>query len=118
MSVVTNVIFVHGVLEAPMPGAMDDDERYLNVEALNAELARFDIPGWLGNVSKHAGGPKRMECMVYLCAFNFLDEHRLIEAIESLHWKRPDAVQLFMMRQDENQFSETLLFERRQNRRT
>jgi hypothetical protein len=109
MSEITNVILTHGIFEDHEEG----QRRYSIIERLNSLLDRPGLEGRFAQVDSYAGGRRDMQVGVYLCAFEYLLPHKLVEAIESVPWERPNDVQLFMMRQDESRFREVPLFGRR-----
>ncbi len=104
MSRVTNVIITTACV---------DDERLLTLNlAVNArldgEMGPFfqDVPG------AFTAGTKNLECNVYLGGFNHLEVKELKAAIESVPWECPRSVQLFVLREEGERFSEVGLWER------
>jgi len=96
MSYVTNVIVVVGA----------GDE--VNADALNGRIDEFhDLRGrpGLSQVDGYAGGYKPIECSVYMCAYNYIDSKKLIEAFTSIDWFCPESAQLMIKDQNDFRFS-------------
>lgn len=71
------------------------------------------FPGeWTGlvRVDSHAGGTKCMECEVWAAAFNYLDDEALIAHLKGITWAWPESVQLLLMHQDDERFTEVKLW--------
>ncbi len=101
MSIVTGVILVTFLND----GSMDDDT-YENVEALNRWLVetRGRPCDQLVRVDQHAGGGKRLQCDVWMAAFNMLDEDAFIKAVGAINWVHEDCVQLMLQGDGEDLF--------------
>jgi hypothetical protein len=97
MSRVTNVILTAHV--GPVPA---DEE----IAFINRFLKDHDGGGGgeFKEVTCHAGGYKRMECRVYLSAFNHADTDLIIRAVQETPWSDREMVQLFVKEQEEEQF--------------
>ena len=97
MSRVTNVILTTHV--APCG---DDSE----IVSVNAYLQK--VAGCVGDsfveVSDHSGGTKRMECRVYLAAFNHVETELILAAVDQAPWADKDMVQVFVKEQEEDKF--------------
>lgn len=96
MSNVTNVLV--SVLSGLEPQAHID------------ELLRpFDDGQRLGDLTKAPvdcwGGGKLPECMLLGGAFNWLEWDSLAVRVESIRWKYPEAVQVFVQGQDDETFA-------------
>lgn len=97
MSRVTNVILIAHV------GLKDGSD--LEIESVNKMLREADENyGQFVEVSEHAGGTKRMECRVYLSAFNKLDTETILRAIDQAPWRDKEMVQVFVKEQEEETF--------------
>ena len=94
MSLVTNVILTADTSESEA------------VEWVNTHFIREDEKPFVLLNSDNAplAGRKSLERTVCLGAFNFLDLGRLVEAIKSAPWTRPETVQLFVSQQHEEKF--------------
>jgi hypothetical protein len=98
MSRVTNAILTAHV------GPQDDFDR--EIDSVNKFL-RVTGGGGGGEfieVSRHAGGPKQMECRVYLSAFNHADTEVIARAVNQAPWRDKDTVQVFIKEQGEDVF--------------
>jgi hypothetical protein len=52
----------------------------------------------------HAGGTKRMECRVYLSAFNHADTETILKAVDQAPWRHKEMMQVFVKEQEEELF--------------
>ena len=57
------------------------------------------------DVTRQAGGPKHMECRVYLSAFNHADTEVILRAVDQAPWQDKDMVQVFVKEQEEETFA-------------
>ncbi len=62
--------------------------------------------------SAASAGSKHMECNVYMAGFNHLDLAAFIAAVESVGWEHPGSVQLFVLGDNDDRFTEIGLWER------
>lgn len=98
MSRVTNAILTSHV----GPQGRPDDE----IASVN-QFLRNNTDGGNGefsDVTDHAGGPKHMECRVYLSAFNHASTDVIIKAVEQAPWRDREMVQVFVKEQEEELF--------------
>jgi len=98
MSVVTNVILTAHV--GPQGGS-DSEIHSVNKFLKEARGGGF---GTFTEVSDHAGGPKRMECRVYLSAFNHADTETILNAVDQAPWRDKRMVQVFIKEQEDELF--------------
>lgn len=96
MSYVTNVILTCSFF---------DEE---NIKILNEKVAK--LPGVSFAPTLKSTGTKGLECVVCVGAFNYLPIDDLVSAIQSVPWKGPQWVQLFIQDQNEDRFTERPLF--------
>lgn len=98
MSVVTNVILTTHV------GSQDGSDP--EIDAVNNFLREADGggSGKFIEVSDHTGGPKNMECRVYLAAFNHADTQTILKAVDQAPWRDKEMVQVFVKEQEEDLF--------------
>jgi hypothetical protein len=54
--------------------------------------------------TRHAGGPKHIECRVYLSAFNHADTEVILRAVDQAPWRDREMVQVFVKEQEEEVF--------------
>ena len=59
----------------------------------------------LVQVDQLAGGPKCMECDVFMAAYNYLDRDEIIRVFKSVEWECPEEAQLMVKGQDDEQFT-------------
>jgi hypothetical protein len=97
MSRVTNVILTAHV------GPHDPDPE---IDSINKFLREIDAGGHgqFVKVSEHAGGPKHMECRVYLSTFNHGDTETILRAVDQAPWRDKEMVQVFVKEQEEDLF--------------
>ncbi len=50
------------------------------------------------------GGTKMLETNLFIGAFNYLMEHELLSHLRTLHWERPDCVELVLLGEDDETF--------------
>src|SRR5690242_20251391 len=98
MSRVTNAILTAHV------GPHGDFDNEIN--AVNKFLRETDGGGGgqFIDVTSDAGGPKHMECRVYLSAFNHADTDIIVRAVDEAPWRDKEMVQLFIKEQEEEVF--------------
>lgn len=74
---------------------------------LNQNGQRFVNPDdlFLEDGGMWHGGNKELEATVAVCAFNYLDEDNLFEAMVKVEWGTPERVQLLLERPEEEGFS-------------
>src|SRR5215469_4457525 len=98
MSVVTNVILTAHV---GLPDGSDPE-----IDSVNRFLQEADSGGYgkFIEVSDHAGGPKYMECRVYLSAFNHADTETILKAVDQAPWRDKEMVQVFVKEEEEELF--------------
>jgi hypothetical protein len=99
MSRVTNVILTAHV------GAHGDADR--EIASVNSYLreAEGGGGGQFMEVTGHAGGPKYMECRVYLSAFNHADTEIILRAVDQAPWLDKEMVQVFVKEQEDETFA-------------
>lgn len=98
MSYVTNLILHMGMIE-------DEDERIKEVNAFFDEddnplvgLNEQPLPpGWYG-------GTKYLECNLYVGAFNYFQLDDFLKHLQTIKWRAPEDVQLFIKDQDDYKF--------------
>jgi hypothetical protein len=95
MSRVTNAILSASVVEGR--DQIDFINRFLRDAPSGGD-------GEFIKVSQHAGGPKHMECCIYVSAFNHADTDIIIRSVSQAPWKEREMVQLFLMEQEEDAF--------------
>lgn len=112
MSKVTNVILIFSIMEdqpddskvhpvlAELNKSLDGAKHYVRFEP-------FDFPH--DNAST---GTKAMETNICLGGFNYLDLPHLITCVKAAPWKEPEHVQLFVMEDDDDVFTERLHVDR------
>lgn len=90
MSVVTNIM---------ISGLFDDNE----VPIVEKQLKRLTDPFKPFQIAE-AGGPKNLECDVYVAAFNYLDVDKFVTIIRQLEkllcWNTYQDVQIFIKTQE------------------
>jgi hypothetical protein len=98
MSRVTNVILTAHV------GLRDGSDP--EIDSVNKSLREANVGGYAEfiNVTEQAGGTKRMECRVYLSAFNHADTETILKAIDQAPWRDKDMVQVFVKEQEDEHF--------------
>lgn len=99
MSNVTNVILHISIAEEeredkPIPPIF---ELNLCLEQLNTSFKQVD---------QHAGGGKAFEAVVFMAAFNNVLTQEIVGIVASRSWKYPEDVQLFIMEQEDDLFTE------------
>lgn len=110
MSVVTNVILVYSIME----DQPDDSKLHPVLVELNKSLEPtgkdrlvhfhpFDFDG-----DRVSTGTKAMETNICLGGFNHLDLPNLIACVKAAPWKEPEHVQLFVMEDGDDIFTERL----------
>jgi hypothetical protein len=97
MSRVTNVILTAHV------GRKDSDPE---IDSVNKFLRETEGGGGgkFAEASQHAGGPKHMECRVYLSAFNHSDTGVILRAVEQAPWRDKEMVPVFVKEQEQEEF--------------
>ena len=98
MSLVTNIILT--------VSAGEDDA----TEILNKAWDTDGCCEWAE--AEYSAGCKNLECGVFLAGLNHLDLAEFVKAIESVAWKYPRSVQLFVMEENDERFREVGLWER------
>src|SRR6185437_11150217 len=98
MSRVTNVIITAHV------GSLDHSDA--EIDSVNRFLREMGGGGGgeFIEVSQHAGGPKHMECRIYLSAFNHADMNVIMSAVNQAAWRDKDMVQVFVKEQEQELF--------------
>ncbi len=92
MSVVTDLILVHGLMESRN---LDFTEFHKVINAF------FDQPEHLANDlvrmdQQNIGGNKAFQSVVLMGAYNYLDMDAFLAYLRTLAWKQPEAAQLFV----------------------
>ena len=99
MSNVTNVILHISIVEEQY-----EDEPILPVIELNKCLDKLHTR--FNQVDQYAGGGKVFEATVFMAAFNHTSIAEIVRLVKSQSWKYPKEVQLFIMEQDDDGFTE------------
>ncbi len=99
MSNVTNVILHISILEEEK-----EDEPIAPIVGLNRCLKKLHTS--FEQVDQHAGGGKTFEATVFMAAFNHTPTTEIVRLVESRSWKHPEEVQLLIMEQEEDRFTE------------
>lgn len=99
MSNVTNVILHISILEE-----WDENAPILPVVELNKCLEELHTS--FNQVDQYAGGGKVFESTVFLAAFNHTSTETIVQLVQSQSWKYPEDVQLFVMEQEDDRFTE------------
>jgi hypothetical protein len=98
MSRVTNVILTSHVGSQDRP---DEEIASVNRFLRNTEGGGN---GEFKDVTSLAGGPKNMECRVYLSALNHASTEIIIKAVQQAPWRDREMVQVFVKEQEEELF--------------
>lgn len=99
VSNVTNVILHVSILETER-----EDEPIAPIVGLNRCLKKLNTS--FNQVDQYAGGGKVFEATVFMAAFNHTPTAEIVRLVESRSWQYPDEVQLFVMEQDAEGFTE------------
>lgn len=107
MSTVTNVI-----VTCPLEDGDGDDQAIL--DRLNCALQ--EAGGMTGAQrfvplpQSSVGGEKNLECRVFVAAFNYFDDEKWLEQLRLSRddWPDPEHVQVFVMRDEDDVFTEVL----------
>ncbi len=102
MSNVTNVILHISILEE-----WREDEPIVPIGELNKCLDELHTS--FSRVDQYAGGGKVFEANVFMAAFNHTPTDEIIRLVKSQSWKYPKEVQLFIMEQEDDRFTEHLI---------
>lgn len=99
MSYVTNVILHIGILE-------NKDQK---IEEVNTYFLDRDIYPLISVVDEKLprdwyGGDKRLECNLYLGAFNYLYLDEFIAHLRTIQWKDPESLQLIIKEREDDKF--------------
>lgn len=106
MSYVANLILI----TSPDDGAMGNNADLVSAVQLGWALKR--IQGYTGSqsilkkVSQFAGGNKRMEVDVFLCAVNNLDVKEFLDAVKAVQWEMPERVQVLLKNENDEKFND------------
>lgn len=100
MSRVTNIIFAFSIIEE----GGDDSGEFILFKEINKWLKKEGY-GELKSIDDCAGGSKRLEAPIFAAAFNFFLFDEFKEFVSSLNWNEPDAVQIFVKEQEDDEFS-------------
>jgi hypothetical protein len=111
VSKVTNVILVTSCLDDYREGD-DEDGRpcppgVAQLKAWCEDEANGCSPGltWPKHASAVAAGPKNLECGMWVWAANHFDAARFLKVVARCPWEDPEAVQVFIKGQDDEQFT-------------
>ncbi len=111
MSNVTNVILHIGILE----------NRDQKIEEVNRYFQKDDIYPLVSVVDEKLprdwyGGSKRLECNLYLGAFNYLGLDEFLAHLRTIQWEEPESLQLIIKEQGDDKFRIIDVFAPRRNR--
>jgi hypothetical protein len=110
MSVVTNVILCAGAAEdgyKPLPETdgikfVNDWLRDLRPDVSHNALVNIEAP----DNGNWYGGTKRLECSIWVGAFNYLPVEEFVERVKAAPWRDKESVQLFIKEDDDQLFRE------------
>ncbi len=114
MSRVTNLMLTCSVMEHDSRRDRDGDElgeplrqvrEWCRGKTADPDCPRRDLMNLPLRVDDEVGGPKHIECSIYIWAANWLNLEGFLEAVRTAPWRCPEDVQVFVQGQEESRFT-------------